>query len=39
VLLQVVGALLSVPFILFGVTQKQVSNVQTALRPEQPTKK
>src|SRR5258708_17616818 len=34
VILQVVGALLSIPFILFGVTQKQLSNIQTALRPE-----
>ncbi|MEP7285776.1 MAG: NADH-quinone oxidoreductase subunit NuoH [Chloroflexota bacterium] len=38
IILQVIGALLSIPFILFGVTQKQVSNIQTALRPENKTR-
>jgi NADH-quinone oxidoreductase subunit H len=32
-ILQVVGVLLSVPLVLFGVTQKQLSNIQQALRP------
>jgi hypothetical protein len=34
VILQVVGALISVPLILFGVTQKQLTNIQSALRPD-----
>jgi NADH-quinone oxidoreductase subunit H len=33
-LLQVVGGLISIPFVLFSVTQKQLRNAQQALRPE-----
>jgi NADH-quinone oxidoreductase subunit H len=35
-LLQVLGGLISIPFILFGVTQKQLHNVQAALRSDTP---
>jgi NADH-quinone oxidoreductase subunit H len=38
-ILQILGALLSIPFVLFGVTQKQIGNIQTALRPENTTRK
>jgi len=35
-LLQVLGGLISIPFVLFGVTQKQLHNVQAALRSDTP---
>jgi NADH-quinone oxidoreductase subunit H len=34
VILQIVGGLLSIPFVIFGVTQKQIRNVQSALRAD-----
>jgi len=38
VILQVVGGLLSIPLVIFGVTQKQLQNMQAALRPEKQSK-
>ncbi len=38
VLMQVLGGLISIPFILFGVTQKQLQNMQAALRPNNQSK-
>ncbi|MCC7448198.1 MAG: NADH-quinone oxidoreductase subunit NuoH [Anaerolineae bacterium] len=38
VILQVVGGLLSIPLVIFGVTQKQLHNMQAALRPEKQSK-
>ncbi len=36
--LQVVGGLLGIPLVIFGVTQKQLHNMQAALRPEKQSK-
>jgi hypothetical protein len=38
VILQVVGGLISIPLILFGVTQDQLRNVRAALRADNPAK-